>query len=361
MPESALSELAIYTARPTIRVDEQEYPKVSELLLAMEMTEREGGMSSLELRVSNIASDTEGAADFAFEDDRILKLGAKIALYGGDVSEPREIFRGVITGLEADFREDAPPELVVLAEDIFQKARMQRRTKVHDNAVIADLASALADDLGLKPVITGFSEGIGVEAQLNESDLAFLRRLLARYDGDLQVVGDELHVAPRKDVRRGLLEMQINRQLRKARALVDLAHQVTEVMVAGWDATQGRRVSAAGRGANLGPGAGKTGANLLSGVVDKRSEHIGHLAATTDGEARSLADAAFDQRARRFVCVYGTAEGNPALRVGANVKLTGMGMRFDNTYYVVEARHCYDLARGYETHFKAECGYWGAS
>src|SRR5262249_51557622 len=118
MPESALTELAIYTARPTIRVDEQEYPKVSELLLAMEMTEREGGMSSLELRVSNIASDNEGAADFAFEDDRILKLGAKIAIYGGDVSEPREIFRGVITGLEADFREDAPPELVVLAEDI---------------------------------------------------------------------------------------------------------------------------------------------------------------------------------------------------------------------------------------------------
>jgi phage protein D len=46
--------------------------------------------------------------------------------------------------------------------------------------------------------------------------------------------------------------------------------------------------------------------------------------------------------------------------VGTNVKLSGMGQRFDNTYYVVRACHRYDLTRGYETDFEAESAFWGA-
>src|SRR5262245_51067426 len=101
MPEKPISPEAVYTARPTVRINQQEYPKVTELMLAMEMRENEGGMSSLELRVSNFASDTTGSGDFAFEDDQILKLGAEIVIYGGEVNAPREVFRGKITGLEA--------------------------------------------------------------------------------------------------------------------------------------------------------------------------------------------------------------------------------------------------------------------
>lgn len=359
MAETPLSDLSVYIARPTVRVDSKEYPKVSELILAMEMTEREGGMSSLELRVSNIASDPEGNSDLAFEDDKVLKLGAKIAMYSGDESSPKEIFQGMITGLEADYREDAPPELVVLAEDMFQQARMARRTRVHENVSISDLASDLAGKLSLTPVITGFTAGTGTQVQLDESDLAFLRRILARYDGDLQVVGNEMHVSPRKDVQRGTVDLEMNKQLRRARVLADLAHQVTEVTVSGWDAIQGQRVTGTSRGANLKPGNGRTGSQILSDSIGERSEHIGHLAATTGDEAQALADAAFDHRARRFVCVEATAEGNAALRVGTHVKLSGLSRRFDNTYYVVYARHRYDLARGYETDFTAESAYWG--
>ena len=359
MSETPLSELSVYSARPTVRIDSREDRKLSELVLALRMIEREGGLSSLEMRISNIASDLEGSAELAFEDGRLLKLGAKIAIYSGDETAPQEIFQGVITGLEADFREDAPPELVVLAEDVLQQSRMLRRTKLHQNVSISDLASALAGQLSLTPTITGLTDPIGVQMQLDESDLAFLRRMLARYDGDLQVVGTELHVSPRKDVRRGAIELEIHKQLRKARVLADLSHQVTDMTVAGWDAAQGQRVSATSGGANFGPGSGRTGADWLSEAIADRSEHIGHLGVATSEEALALALAAFDRRARRFVCVDATAEGNAALRVGAHVTLKGMSRRFDNTYYVVEACHRWDLKNGYETDFIAECSYLG--
>src|SRR5919204_673123 len=105
----------------------------------------------------------------------------------------------------------------------------------------------------------------------------------------------------------------------RARVLADLAHQVTEVTVGGWNAKRGERVGGTSSGASLGPGSGRTGAELLRDALGERSHHIAHLAVGTDDEARAVADAAFDGRARRFLVVDGTADGNPALRVGTNV------------------------------------------
>jgi uncharacterized protein len=358
MSETPTTPNAVYSARPTVRINTQEYAQVRELLVSMELTEQAGGLSALELRFTNIASDTQGGADFAFEDDRILKLGAVIAVYSGDETLPQEIFQGIITGLELEFSGGAP-ELVVLAEDALQKARMSRQTQVYSEVTIAKLGQQLAEQVGLTPVITGFSQNIGTQVQLDESDLAFLRRLLHRYDGDLQVVGKELHVIPRSQAQRGTMELRLNSQLRRVRMLADLANQVTEVTVAGWDVRQGSRVLGRSQGAHPGPGRGSTGAQLLERSIGKRAHHLAHLTATTEEEAQAIADTAFDAYARRLVCVSGVAEGNPALRVGTHVTLRGLGDRFDNTYYINQTCHRFDLTQGYETEFEAESAFWG--
>lgn len=361
MPESPTTVQALYRARPTVRVQNQENPRVRELVAAMAMREQEGGLSALELRLTNVASLVGGEAELAFEDDLALRLGASISLYAGDETAPREIFRGWISGLEAEFPEDGAPELVVLAEDSLQLARLKRRTAVHEDGSIAAIVRRLASQLALRLEIVGFEAPIDPQVQLDESDLAFLRRLLRRHDGDLQVVGDALRVSPRSQARRGELDLQLHHQLRRARVLADLAHQHTEVTVGGWDVALGQRVLGHSSGAYLGPGHGRTGAQVLERTLGRRSHHIAHLAAASDAEAQALADAAFAADSRRFVCVEGTAEGNPALRVGTHLNLRGLGDRFDNTYAVTRTCHRFDLKRGYETDFEAECAYWGGN
>jgi phage protein D len=360
MPETPLSPTALYTARPTIRVNGAEEDRVTRLLTAMDLLEREEGLSALELRFDNIASVTSGTAELAFEDETSLKLGARLAVYSGEESGPTEIFSGIITGLEADFPSGAAPTLTALAEDRLQQARMKRRTRTFEQKSLADIARGIAGDLGLTPKITGFSETLETEVQLNESDLAFLRRLLLRYDGDLQVVGSELHVSPRGEVRRNAVELALHSQLLRATVLADLSHQVNEVTVTGWDPARGARVVGRSSGAHRGPGGGRAGADLLPDALARRSHQISHLAAATDGEANAIAEAAFDKRQRRFVTVEGTAEGNPAVRVGSHVALTGLGSRFDNTYYVTRCRHRYDHQVGYETDFTGECAFLGS-
>ena len=178
--ETSVSRSAVYRARPTLRLAGQADARVSELLVEMCVAETEGGMSTAELRFSNWASTIDGSAEAAFEDGSRLTLGTAISVHAGDETQPRELFRGVVSGLEAEFVQGGAPELVVLAEDALGRARMARRTRLFTDRSPADVVRAVAGELGLRPAVQGLDTPVATWAQLNESDLAFLRRLLDR-------------------------------------------------------------------------------------------------------------------------------------------------------------------------------------
>ncbi len=360
MPETSVSQTAIFSARPTLRIAGQPDERASAQLSSLRMEESEGGMSTLEMRLTNWVATGGGRAEMAFNAQSSLKLGAELGVYAGDEATPREIFKGKVGALEMVCNYGQPPELVVLAEDALVAARRQRRTKVYEAKSPADVVRDIAAALGLTPSITGLDSPNGTWVQLDQTDLQFLRRLLARFDADLQVVGSDLQVSPRKDVSRGTIELALYGQLAKVRVTADLSQQATAVTVAGWNAVDGAAVKGeASSIANAGPGQGRSGLAWASEAFGSRSDHLAAPLATTQAEADALAEAALDQRARRFVRAEGTAEGNAQLRVGASVRLSGISPQFDNTYYVVRACHLFDMKQGYRTEFSAECAYLG--
>jgi phage protein D len=296
-----------------------------------------------------------------FEDGAILKLGAAVLVCAGDASSPTEIFRGKITALEGRFPDTGPPDLVVLAEDALQGARMARSTKNWDSATLTQIATQVASNLGLSPVLAGLDSNVGTQLQFNESDLAFLRRLLARYDADVQIVGTELHASPRNQAQRNSIEIDLNSQLKHVSVLADLSHQVTQITATGWDYTQGQAINVTSQTNSFGPGSGKTGPAWLQQALNTRSEQIGQFSSLNAQEAQALVDAEFAQRTRTFVVAHGVSEGNPNLRVGTYLQLVGLGARFSNTYYTTATVHRFDTQGGYETRFTAECAYLGGN
>jgi phage protein D len=359
MPETPLTQNAVYSAIPTVQIDGQANDKVTAQLLSIEMREQEGGMSSLEMRLSNFGSFSTGLADLVFEDGAILKLGSAVLVYAGDASSPTEIFRGKVIALEGRFPDSGPPDLVVLAEDALQGARMMRRTKNWDSTTLTAIAQQVATNLGLTPVLAGLDTNIGTQQQFNESDLHFLRRLLARYDADVQIVGTELHASPRSQAQRNSIEIDLNSQLKEVRVIADLSHQVTQVTATGWDYTQGQRISVSSQTTSFGPGTGQAGKDWLQQALSTRSEQLGQFTALTSSEAQALVDAEFAQRIRSFVVAHGVSEGNPNLRVGTYLQLVGLGPRFSKTYYTTATVHHFDTQGGYQTRFRAECAYLG--
>jgi len=359
MPVTRLQRAPVSNPRPQVTVDGAGSPWLDELLLGLDMREQEGGLAALELRLSNVASLDEGGTTLAFEDERLIALGSRIAVATGAQDESREIFRGLVTGLEAEFPGDGPPELVVLAEDALQAARMSRRTQVHVDTSLGDLARRVAECLGLRAEVSVLDDIVATWVQLNESDLAFLRRLLRGRDADLQVNGDQLVVAPHSEIARELIDMTLHEDLRRVRFVADLAHQVTAVTSAGWNPQQGETVSGRGEGRHLGPGQGRSGAQLLRQTLGGRVEHVGQVAVNSREEAQALADAVFDRRARGFVTAEGSANGHPLIRAGCRLALRGVGARFENTYFVTATHHRYSVREGYMTDFRAECAWLG--
>jgi phage protein D len=351
--ERPVAERAAYSARPTLLVDGARNDAVAVMLRSCVVREAEGGMSSLALTLSNWGL-VQGSIGYLFDAGGPMALGTQLKLYFGETSAPRAVFEGEVHAIEAQASTGAPPEISFLAEDKLFAARLARRSALYADQSPADVVHGIADRLGLRADIGDLGGAPGTWAQLNESDLAFLRRLLARHDCDLQISGDTLQVRRSGDRDRGTLSLSLYSQLQQVRVIADLADQVSSVSVGGFDVAAGSAYSASSRGAMAGPGAGSTGAMLLA---QSRSEHLAPVACRDEAEARALADAAFDQRARRFVRLHGSTEGNAELRVGTTLRVDGIGRRFDNSYAVVEATHRYDLISGYQTDFVAQSAY----
>ena len=353
--ERPVAERAAYSARPTVMVDGQRNERVIEMLRACSVREAEGGLSALSLTLSNWGA-VGGGIGLLFDAGGPVALGSTLKLYLGETSAPRALFEGQVHAIEATASVGTPPEIGLLAEDRLFAARLARRSAVYPELSVADVVRRIAERLGLRADIGDLGSAVGTWAQLNESDLAFLRRLLARHDADLQLSGDALQVRRIADRERGALRLSLYSQLQQVRVIADLADQATEVSVGGFDAASGQPFQARSRGADAGPGSGRSGASLLQ-PLQPRSEHLAPLACRNEAEARALADAAFDGRARRFVRLHGSTEGNAELRVGSVVEVDGIGRRFDNRYAVIEATHRWDLQRGYQTEFVAQSAF----
>jgi len=63
---------------------------------------------------------------------------------------------------------------------------------------------------------------------------------------------------------------------------------------------------------------------------------------STQAEADQLARSVLEEIALDYITGEAVAHGNPALRVGAVVELTGLGRRFSGAYYVTRVRHVWD-------------------
>jgi phage protein D len=353
MPADTLSTIS---ANPRLLLDGAENVRLSEQLQALEMTEEAGGLSHLELSLSNVASLASGNAEYAFDAGGPLAPGTHLKAGFPDDNGFTAIFEGVISAIEGRFSDSAPPLLHVLAEDGLQKARLLRRSKVYENTTLADILRSIASDHGLQADITGLDLHYQVQVQMNESDLAFARRLLERQDGDLQLIGNTLHAGPKADLHRGDLELRLGDQLLEARVTADLADQINHATVKGWDPKAGQDFSADKTDQGVTPGNGDSGASLLSNAFGaERSHHTCHAGVADQAEADALASSIIASRARRLLRVHGVAVGTPSLRVGAEVSLRGLGDWFSSSFRVTRVTHRYSRVDGYRCHFQGEC------
>ena len=218
------------SARPTILVGGQEKAELAAGLSTLLVIEHISGIYRCEAKFANWGT-VDNKIGFLYFDRRTLDFGKDFKIKLGDDT----LFNGKIMGLEADYPDGQAPEISVLAEDRFQDLRMTRRTRSFEDATDFDVIDKIATDHGLSKDLNVTGPKYKVLAQVNQSDLAFMRERARAIDAEVWMDGSTLHAATRADRNGGSLQMTRGNQLREFRVLADLALQRTSVTVNGWD------------------------------------------------------------------------------------------------------------------------------
>lgn len=349
MPLDSTTGIAV--SRPTILIDGVEDASLVGGLNYLLIAERTDGLYRCEAKFGNWGPKNN-TTDFLYFDRKLLDFGKAFQIKIGN----DEIFKGKIMGIEAAFPEGQTPEISILADDLLQNLRMKRRTRTFDNVTDSDVFKKIAGEHSLTPKIDATGPKHKVLAQINQSDLAFIRELARAIDAEIWLKDKELNVKARSKRGGEKLSLNYGSQLREFRVLADLANQRTSVTAAGWDVSSKKAIKHEANEKIIGSelGSDESGVGILKKAFGERKESIVHSVPFNTQDAQYLAESYMKATARQFAVGFGTAEPNAKLRVGSIVDLQGIGKLFSGKYYVTETAHIFDNSKGFRTDFRAE-------
>jgi phage protein D len=341
----------VYSARPTIAVGGRDDADLGAALLGLSIIEGAEGLYRCEALFGNWGP-RDGRTGFLYFDRQVLDFGSAFAVKLGSAT----LFDGRITALEGNFPEGTPPQITVFAEDRLQDLRMVRRTRTFQDVADADVFTQIAQGHGLTADVSIEGPTHKVLAQVNQSDLAFLRERARAIEAELWVDGSTLSAKTRRDRRSNGTRLVLGGRLRELTVTADLAGQCTALSATGWDVAgkQALEHEASASVLENELGDDESGAAILDDKFGSRKGALAHGVPLTSSEARVLAEATFRHMARRFVVGRGVAEIDAGLRVGRDVDLDGLGPLFSGTYYLVEVCHRFDGGSGLRTELVAE-------
>ena len=353
-----MTDALLTAVAPVFEVDGQVRGELARDVVRLEVDEATDGLKTLSARFLAFGP-LPGQRE-----EGILYLGGEIFDFGKDLvvsigpaQNPRTIFRGRVSAVEANLEEGQEPEVVVLAEDKFMDLRMTRRMRTYEEMSDAEIAEEIASEHGLSADVDADGPTYDVVQQWNMSDLAFLRERARLIQAEVWFQGDTLHFKGREQRTGTELTLVQGNHILSLQVRADLAHQRTSVRVSGYDAQRREAIDEEAGSEAVASEAqgGRTGPEILQRAFGDRVSHRVREVPLQEAEAREWARQEMLRRSRAFVHAAGVTRGSPDLVVGNKLTLERVGAPFEGDgYHVTRVCHTYDLTNGHRTHFEAE-------
>jgi len=344
-----------YSAQPEIFLEGASHDGLSTGIISLMVEETTEGLARCEATFGNWG-EAEGSTGFLYFKRDILDFGKNFAVQLGEGDAAGQVFDGRIMALEARYPKLRPPEITVLAEDRLQDLRMRRRTRTFEEITDAEMFQKIAADHSLQSAVDINGPTHKLLAQVNQSDLAFLRERARAIDAEVWIEARRLQAKMRRRRRTNTLTLTYGQGLQEIVLCADLANQQTTFAVSGWDIKAKEAILHQARASVLGSelNGDLGGSSILQQALGERTQVLAHTQPLTSAEAQTIAEANFRQLARRFVTGRALAQGDGRLRVGTHVTINGVGDLFEGEYYVSAVRHLFDRNTGYQCDFKVE-------
>ncbi|MEV6814044.1 contractile injection system protein, VgrG/Pvc8 family [Micromonospora sp. NPDC051296] len=261
--------------------------------------------------------------------------------------QPETLFTGEVTAVEIEYAADGAATLRVRAYDALHRLRKRQRLRVFESVTAADLAAELCADLGLTVDAEDDGPRLDRLPHHRPSDLDLLLEVTGRAGLHLSVDGDVLRLLT-LDGHGEPIPLELGRDVHGLRLSVNSDTAAGESAALGWHPQRAEAIAQSagtprcGRDTPVDPDPADVGADGTRTALDQPGR--------SDDEIAALAQARLDARAAALVTAEGTAEGDPALRPGRRIRLTGVAEAVGGTYVLTEVVHTLD-ANGHLSRF----------
>lgn len=343
-----MTAMAFINVRPIIKVGGEENPDLQEAITAFVVNNPLSGMTHAELTITHWIQGESGSMEYGFQS---VTLGSEIEIL---MENDKPVFKGEVTAVEERYGEGAP-QLVLLAQDKLHRLVRQRNCRTFDDTTIDDIAQTIGGSLGLN-VDASVSSVNATYHQINESDLAFLHRVSSQYDISVRIDNGTLRAKAEEEDPEPV-EISARDSALGVRLIADLNHQPKKVFVNGFNAANDEATQS--QAESISPAAEYTAAaDMLNQLGWPGDEIVPQPFPRLQGEGDGFSQASFNRAAKRFVAGEIRCQGEPALKSGREIELTGVSDRFLGRYRIVHCVHQFDSTNGYETHLKVNKADW---
>jgi phage protein D/phage baseplate assembly protein gpV len=270
-----------------------------------------------------------------------IKLGAREEL------TTSTLFKGEVVTLEVNFGPGSV-ELLVRGFDRSHVLLRSRRVKTFQNQTSSDIVSGIANAAGFTPRCDDSGEPHEFMEQDNETDWDFIWRLAERIGFEFVVEDKTAHF--RRQAPDDPVELEWPTTLRSFRPRVTAIQQVGQVTLAAQDPKTKQAINVTATTPNQIAQIG-VDRNTVKAAFDGDSIHVATEPVKSQSEGTALAQALLDKLANGYVAAEGVCDGNPAIRAGAALHVSGLGSKFSGLYRVAAATHVLSGGGTYETRF----------
>ncbi|WP_410809022.1 phage baseplate assembly protein V [Micromonospora sp. 067-2] len=260
---------------------------------------------------------------------------------------PDPLFAGEVTCVEVEYAADGVAVLRLRAYDALHRLRKRQGLRVFTSVTAAELARELCGEVGL--TVTAETDGPRLERLLQHrhSDLDLLREVTGRAGLHLAADGGEVRLITLAGYGEPVA-LTLGAGVHTLRLATNLDQAGGASAALGWHPQRAEVISQqadearCGRPAGDRPDPADVGADGVRTAVDQPGR--------SDDELAALAQARLDTRAAALVTAEGVAQGDPALRPGRRIDLTGVPDPVAGAYVLTEVVHTVDGA-GHLTRF----------
>jgi uncharacterized protein involved in type VI secretion and phage assembly len=270
-----------------------------------------------------------------------VKLGAREDL------TTTTLFKGQIVSLEVGFGAGGV-ELLVRGFDRSHVLIRSRKVRTFQNQTSSDIVEKIVNEVGFKARCDASGDPHDFMQQDNETDWDFIWRLAERVGFEFVVEDTIAHF--RKQKADDPVELEWPETLRSFTPRVTAVQQVEEVTLAAHDPKTKQAIAVTASSpeqiAQIGVDRGS-----VAKAFDGARVHIATEPVKSQAEGQALAQALLDKLANGYIAAEGVSDGNPKIKAGAAIKVTGVGQKFSGIYRVAAATHVLRGGSTYETRF----------